>query len=165
MRLTDCSAHVIALSGDALPCLVALERRGVPPLVAPSLFVIGIDARGVDTRAALAALLRRHRRGDCVIPSSVAHVIAVIHHDAPPDWVSAKVHRWMLSIHRRMQRSRGVDTDVAALLVDQSVTPALLATRLEELVHRAPGANSASVLTADEIRNQTIAQASTNDFI
>lgn len=167
MRLIDSLTRVIEVSGDPLACLTPIGRVDRPPQLSPSLFVIGVDARGVHTKSDFAALLRRHKRGVPRIPSSVSHIIIVIQlaDDLPDVWVSTRVHRWVLSIHRRMQRTRGVDADVAALLVNRSVSSTLIAVRLEELAQRPPGANPAAVLTLDEIRGQTIAQASTNDFI
>ncbi|WP_295101819.1 hypothetical protein, partial [uncultured Microbacterium sp.] len=98
---------------------------------------------------------------------SVSHVIVVIDQAGglTEPWMLARIHRWASSIHRRIQRARGIDTDVTVVLVDSFVDPVLIAARIEELAQRPPGVNPAAVLIADEIRGQTIAQASTNDFI
>ena len=49
---------------------------------------------------------------------AVSHIIAVIHLAHIESWMHAVVHRWAMSIHRRLQSARGVDTAVTALLVD-----------------------------------------------
>ena len=167
IRMIDSSTRVVEVSGDPLACLTPIGRADRPPRLSPTLFVIGVDARCVHTRSGFAALLQSHKRSVPRIPSSVSHIIIVIHlaDDLPDAWMSTRVHRWVLSIHRRMQRTRGIDADVAALFVNRSVSSTLIAVRLEELAQRPPGANPAGVLTLYEIRGQTIAQASTNDFI
>jgi hypothetical protein len=157
----------IAVGGDPLPCLNLLDGEGEPMRPYPALFVIGIDARRFEGRREFTRLLRPHFRNVKGIPTSVSHIIVVVQHDrgvAAP-WMLAAVHRWVLSIHRRVQRARGIDADVAALLVDWRDDPRLIEERIAELSRRPPGVNPAAVLTADEVRGQTIAQASTYDFI
>lgn len=169
MRVTEKNRapRIIEVGGDPLRCLDILGQSSDDPRPNPRLFVIGIDAHTVQTKAGFAALLRRQKRSAPTIPTSVSHVIVVIDQAGglTEPWMLARIHRWASSIHRRIQRARGIDTDVTVVLVDSFVDPVLIVARIEELAQRPPGVNPAAVLTADEIRGQTIAQASTNDFI
>lgn len=115
----------------------------------------------------LAALLRREKRRISRMSASVSHIIVAIERAEGPveSWMLTRVHRWALSIHRRMQRAQGIDADVTVLLVDASDDAQFIEDRITELAQRPPGVNPAAVLTSDEIRRQTIAQASTSDFI
>lgn len=157
--------RVVAVRGDPLRSLNSFgsDPQGPQP---PDLLVVGVDARRIRSKADFAALLRRRKRTALDYPAPVSQIIAVIDHAGHADpWMQTIVHRWALSIHRRIQRARGVDTGVTALLVDWRTSPQLVAERIEELAQRPPGVNAAAVLAAHEIRGQTIAQASTNDFI
>jgi len=168
MRMTHhrSSRHFVEVTGDPLQCLSATAESKSSASVPPSVRVIGIDGTSAHTRAGLAALLRRHKRNTSTVPGSVSHVIVVIDHPHCTDaWTTSKVHRWAMSIHRRIQRARGIDTDVTALLVNRDVAPHLICERIEELAGRPPGVNPAAVHTMHDIRAHTIAQASANDFI
>jgi hypothetical protein len=155
----------IAVCGDPLRALDRLGEVFSPRQQSPALLVVGVDARRVRTRADFIALLRHRKRTALDITGSVPHIVAVIHLAHVESWMHAVVHRWAMSIHRRLQSARGVDTAVTALLVDWRTGMDLVAERIEELAQRPPGVNPAAVLWATEIHVKTIAEASTNDFI
>lgn len=160
------SSRIIEVTGDPLRCLKTITEANTSARLPSNLRVIGIDGRSAHTRAGFAALLRREKRDASRIPPSVSHIIVVIDDpDYSDPWTIKKVHRWAMSIHRRIQRTPGVDADVTVLLVNRDVDPQLIFERIEELAQRRPGVNPAAVHTMDEIRAHTIAQASTNDFI
>ena len=155
----------IAVCGDPLP---AIDRTGEvysPRQSAPALLVVGIDARVVRTRADFIQLLRRRRGTVLDVRVSVSHIIAVIRVAHIETWTHTVLRRWAMSVHRRVQGARGVDTAVTALLVDWRTGMDLLADRIQELSHRPPSVNPAAVLSATEIHVKSIAEASTNDFI
>jgi hypothetical protein len=159
-------SRIIEVTGDRLPCLSVIADANADSRYSPDLRVVGVDGSSAQTRSTFAAVLRRHKRNAARIPASVSHVIAVVdppEHGAP--WVLAKVQRWASSIHRRIQRARGIDADVTVLVVDKDVHAHRILERIEELAQRPPGVNPAAVHTMQEIRTCTIAQASTNDFI
>ena len=93
------------------------------------------------------------------------HIIAVIRVAHIESWTHPVLRRWAMSIHRRVQSARGVDTGVTALLMDSRTGMDLVAKRIEELAQRPPSVNPAAVLSATDIQVKSIAEASTNDFI
>lgn len=159
-------SRIIEVIGDPLDCLdVIAEANAVSPY-APNLRVIGVDGRNARSKTVFSALLRQHKRNASRIPASVSHVIAVVDPPAHSEtWALGRVHRWAVSVHRRIQRARGIDADVTVLLVDKDVYPHLILERIEELAQRPPGVNPAAVHSLHEIRTCSIAQASMNDFI
>ncbi|CAH0144934.1 hypothetical protein SRABI98_00638 [Microbacterium sp. Bi98] len=167
MRLTERRrARIIEVIGDPLRCLNVIAETNATSQYSPDLRVVGVDGSSAQSKAAFAAVLRSHKRNASRIPASVSHVIAVVEPPAQNEpWAFANVHRWAMSIHRRIQRARGIDADVTVLLVDRDTYPDLILERIEELAQRPPGVNPAAVHTMREIRSCSIAQASTNDFI
>ncbi len=155
----------ILVCGDPLPALDGIGQVHSPRQPAPALLAVGVDARRVRTRASFVALLRRRKRTALEVRVSVSHIIAVIRVAHIESWMHTVLHRWAMSVHRRMQSARGVDTAVTALLVDWRTDMDLVAERIEELAQRPPSVNPAAVLSATEIHVKTIAEASTNDFI
>lgn len=156
----------IALHGDPLRTLDGICHADPLQLRGVDLLVIGVDARRARTKADFVAELDELGRTARDFPVSVPQIIAVIEHAGRREpWTYTMLRRWALSIHRRFQQVRGTDTVVTVLLVDSSTSPALVAKRIGELAQRPPGVNVAAVLSAQEIHNQTITEASTNDFI
>lgn len=134
------SSRVIEMTGDPLRCLNAISDVDASADLPAKLRVVGIDGRSAHTRSGFAALLRRQKGKVSRISGSVSHIIVVIEHpDYNDSWTIGKVHRWAMSIHRRIQRARGIDTDVTALLVNQDVDPQLICARVEELARRPQG--------------------------
>ena len=95
----------------------------------------------------------------------MSYIIAVIRVAHIESWMYTVLHRWAMSIYRRVQSARGIDTAVTALLMDWRTGMDLVAKRIEELAQRPPGVNPTALLSATEIQIKSIAEASTNDFI
>jgi len=94
------------------------------------------------------------------------HVVAVVQARLPlPVRAHHRLQRWAFSLLQRFACERGADVDVTVLVVAADTPGELVRRRVGELVRRPVGVNQASVLYEHEVRERTIAQAATADFI
>lgn len=159
-------APSILVEGDPLRCLRGIESADPAAEATTDLLLIGVDARRARSTAGILASLRGPARRVRRFPAAVPQIIVAVElADDPQPWVHPLCQRWAESLHRHIQRGRGVDAGVTVLLVGPRTDSRLVADRIAELAHRPPGLTPAIVLDAGDISRQTIAQASTNDFI
>jgi hypothetical protein len=159
-------APAILVEGDPLRCLRGIESADPASEATTDLLLIGVDVRRVRSTAGLLGSLRGPARRVRRFPAAVPQIIVVLElADDPEPWVPPLCQRWAEALHRHIQRGRGVDAGVTVLLAGPRTDSRLVAGRISELAHRPPGLTPAIVLDAGDISCQTIAQASTNDFI
>lgn len=158
----------VILIGTRLRCLAA---SAVPPLERSlptdrSVTVVGVDATVVTSRAEWIALLHTAELAVWGTGAAGPHVVAVVQARLPlPVRAHHRLQRWAFSLLQRFACERGADVDVTVLVVAADTPAELVRRRVGELVRRPVGVNQASVLYEHEVRERTIAQAATADFI